>query len=205
MSSNRATKRPANCIVMAVVALSAFAAAQPVQAEQAGDHAAAVHKARAAIAGLGQSLQRSLGAALAEGGPVAAIEACQSIAPEATADISSAHSLAVRRTALKVRNPANTADAFERAALETFVMQIESGQDPAALEHSAVIEAGGARTLRYMKPIMMAETPCAACHGTSIAPDVKAKIDELYPQDQAVDFQPGTLRGAFSVTMPLGK
>ncbi|MGM0774574.1 MAG: c-type heme family protein, partial [Pseudomonadota bacterium] len=38
------------------------------------------------------------------------------------------------------------------------------------------------------------------CHGKSIDPEVKAKLDELYPEDQATGFSEGDLRGAFVVT-----
>jgi hypothetical protein len=50
-----------------------------------------------------------------------------------------------------------------------------------------------------MKPIIM-EAQCAACHGTAVAPEVKAKIDEFYPDDAATDFREGEIRGAFSVS-----
>ena len=32
---------------------------------------------------------------------------------------------------------------------------------------------------------------------------IKGKIKELYPDDKAVDFKLGHIRGAFSVTIPL--
>jgi hypothetical protein len=44
---------------------------------------------------------------------------------------------------------------------------------------------------------------CLACHGETIAPPIAAKINELYPQDQATGFREGDLRGAFVVTKTL--
>jgi hypothetical protein len=43
---------------------------------------------------------------------------------------------------------------------------------------------------------------CTACHGTpeQISPEVKAKLDQLYPNDKAVNYKPGELRGAVVVT-----
>ena len=41
---------------------------------------------------------------------------------------------------------------------------------------------------------------CLGCHGKSIAPEVKAKLAELYPEDKATGFSEGDLRGAFVVT-----
>jgi len=39
---------------------------------------------------------------------------------------------------------------------------------------------------------------CVACHGgpEQISPEVKSKLSELYPNDKAVNYQPGQLRGA---------
>lgn len=51
-----------------------------------------------------------------------------------------------------------------------------------------------------MRAIPMKEQPCAACHGTSIAPEVKDKLAELYPTDKATGFKPGELRGAILVS-----
>jgi hypothetical protein len=55
---------------------------------------------------------------------------------------------------------------------------------------------------RYMKAIPTAEL-CVACHGAEIPPDVAAKLEELYPQDKARGFQPGDIRGAFTITRAL--
>jgi hypothetical protein len=43
---------------------------------------------------------------------------------------------------------------------------------------------------------------CLACHGSGdeITPSVRAAISRDYPQDQAIDFQEGDLRGAIVVT-----
>lgn len=159
--------------------------------------------ARKAVGELAGSLKKSLGDALSAGGPVGALAACRVIAPEAAQNVSAAHALSIKRTALRLRNPDNAPDEHERRVLESFVEQIKAGADPMQLENTEVIEAEGNRTLRYMKPIMMAEKPCAACHGSSINPDVTAAISEIYPKDAATNFAPGDVRGAFSVTMPL--
>ncbi|HCF96715.1 MAG TPA: hypothetical protein DEW46_16805, partial [Verrucomicrobia bacterium] len=46
---------------------------------------------------------------------------------------------------------------------------------------------------------------CVACHGPEeqIQPDVLAAIRAHYPNDRATGFQPGDLRGAISVEVPL--
>ncbi len=49
-------------------------------------------------------------------------------------DISHKRGLSIRRTALRVRNPSNAPDPFERKILEDFVAKIGSGADAATLE-----------------------------------------------------------------------
>jgi len=42
----------------------------------------------------------------------------------------------------------------------------------------------------------MQEQPCAAWHGTDIAPEGEDAISASYPRDRVTGFQPGELRGA---------
>lgn len=169
----------------------------------AGEPSADAAKARAAVAGLGERLKQQLMAAMGAGGPVAGIEVCRTAAPALSQAAGEGVGLTVRRTALKVRNPDNAPDDFERRVLEDFAVKIAAGTPPGSLEHSEIVTRDGARRLRFMKPIMMTEKPCAVCHGDALADDVRAKISTLYPADQATGFNPGDLRGAFSVVQPL--
>lgn len=187
--------------VIAVAALTGLATAQPgIAADDAGE-VAQLAKARAAIKGLGGNLKKELVGAMEKGGPVSAIDICRTAAPSIAEEQSQQHGVQVARTALKVRNPDNAPDEFERRVLEDFVKKIEAGSDPMKLDHAETVTAAdGTKTFRYMKAIPTAEKPCLACHGETIAPDVKAEIDRLYPEDQATGFKAGELRGAFSVT-----
>lgn len=162
--------------------------------------AASLAAARAAAKGLGETLKAQLVAAIKAGGPVAAVGVCRSIAPAIAEDQSQAHAVKVGRTALKVRNPANAPDAFERRVLEDFVRKINAGADPASLEHAETVTQNGESVFRYMKAIPTAAEPCLTCHGSNLEPALKAEIQRLYPDDQATGFDPGELRGAFTVT-----
>ncbi len=44
---------------------------------------------------------------------------------------------------------------------------------------------------------------CMVCHGADIADELSAKLDELYPEDQAKGFREDDLRGAFTITQPM--
>lgn len=140
-----------------------------------------------------QQLLATVKTAMQSGGPVKAVEACQLLAPQ----IASEHSQSpwkVGRTALKVRNPANAADAWERQVLEQFARRAEAGEPLADMQHSEVVEG----ELRMMKAIATGE-PCLACHGKHIEPALAAVIDVGYPQDEARGFALGELRGAFTL------
>jgi hypothetical protein len=155
--------------------------------------------ARAASKDLGETLKAQLVAAIKAGGPQSAVGVCRTIGPAIAGQASQAHGLEVGRTALRVRNPANAPDDFERRALEDFVQKIVAGADPAKLEHAEIVAENGETTFRYMKAIPTAAEPCLACHGANVEPALKAEILRLYPDDQATGFKTGELRGAFTV------
>lgn len=188
-------------IAAAIVALSLTTAPVMAQDAAAADpQAARIAKAREAIKGLAEGLKEKLVTAMKDGGPVAALGVCKTDAPKVAAERSAAAGLEVGRTALKVRNPDNAPSDTERKVLEQFAKDLAGGADAAKLEHAAIVEDGGKKSFLYMKPIMTAGKPCLACHGSELDPAVSAKIKELYPQDQAVGFNAGDLRGAFVVT-----
>jgi hypothetical protein len=162
-----------------------------------------VQASRAAVQDFFGDLKGRLVSALEEGGPVNAIEVCSVQAPQIAARVSRDTGWEVGRTSLKTRNPANRPDDWERAVLEQFHARKAAGEDPKQMEHHEVVEADGSRAFRYMKAIPTAEKPCLACHGTDIAPAVAAKLDALYPTDEARGYQAGDIRGAFTITQPL--
>ena len=182
-----------------VVALGSGAAA--AWAEPQGDLAPYAQKAREASKAMGAALQSKLKEAMAAGGPIAAVQVCNTVAPAIATEQSQAAQMTIRRTALKVRNPANAPDALERKVMEDFAARIAAGSDPATLEHVEEVNEDGRTRVRYFKAIPTAKEPCLACHGSAVAGELKATIDKLYPGDAATGFAAGDLRGAFSVTM----
>jgi hypothetical protein len=170
----------------------------PLHAEEPDP--AQIAEARAAVKDLGQGLKVQLMAAIKAGGPVSAIGVCQIVAPALSKQSGGTHGLKVGRTALRIRNPANAPDAYERKVLEEFVAQIDAGASADKLESAEIILDEGTPVFRYMKPIPMGTQPCLTCHGSDIDPALKAEIGRLYPDDEATGFKPGQLRGAFTVS-----
>lgn len=158
-------------------------------------------EARAAVKALGEGLKSQLVTAIKAEGPVSAIAVCKTVAPVLAQEISKEHGLEIGRTALRVRNPANAPDQWERTVLEDFVAKIAAGANPTALERIETVPEGDTMVLRYMKAIPTAAEPCLACHGSNLDPALKAEIARLYPNDEATGFKAGELRGAFTVTI----
>jgi len=159
-------------------------------------------EARGLVKQFGSTLKGQLVGAMKKGGPVKAIEFCNLRAPGIAADIAAASSWKVGRTSLKIRSEANAPDSWELKVLQEFEAKKSAGIAPATLEYSEVVEVDGKRNFRYMKAIPT-EKACLKCHAATIAPDVEAKLHELYPGDSARGFSEGDIRGAFTLTKPL--
>lgn len=188
---------------LGAVAVLACVAVTPAFAEDANSEMDILKgEAKAKIGEMAQSLKKELQAAMKEGGPVNAIDVCKTVAPQIAASLSAEGGMSVARTALKVRNPVNTPDDFERKVLERFVADLEAGKDPATLAHAEIVEQEGSKVFRFIKAIPTAKL-CLNCHGENLKDDVKAQIGKLYPYDQATGFKEGELRGAFTVQKKL--
>lgn len=165
--------------------------------EMSHDRAATAVQAEARSAALADRFQKdllgALTAAMAAEGPEGAIGVCSRIAPALAAQLSEESGAIVRRTALRTRNPAALADATERHVMESWTdAPLDENGRP---KQWSAMEGG---TFRYMRAIPTMPM-CLACHGETIAPEVRAAIRAHYPADEATGFRPGQLRGAFSI------
>lgn len=156
-------------------------------------------KARDVVQLFTDRLRSELAAALKSGPAANAIGLCQTSAPDLTTHIAEEAGIEVARVALKLRNPENAPDDWEETILQKFQAQAVSGADVGKLEHYEIITtAEGDKMFRYMRGIPVGEK-CLVCHGTDVKQDVKAEIARLYPEDKAIGFKLGELRGAFSL------
>lgn len=162
-----------------------------------------VAQARGITKNFADSLRAELTAGLQAGGPTNAIAVCKDKAPAiAKAEQQKAGWQKVGRTSHKLRNPSNKPDDWELAVLKKFDERRAAGEDPAKIEYSEVVAAGGKKTFRYMKAIPTQEV-CLACHGENIDKATAAKLAKLYPKDKARGFKVGDLRGAFTMSKDL--
>jgi Protein of unknown function (DUF3365) len=191
-----------------VVALTAVAAIRPNgQSAHSQDAktelATRADKARAVTIAYAERLKHHIVKALKAEGPLGAIAACNTLAPELSEKLTEESSFEVFRTASKVRNPDNAADAWEQEVLDKFAAEIARGVDPSKLEHyEKTITKEGQKFFRYMRPIVTGEV-CLTCHGPDVKSDVKAEIAKFYPDDKALGYRIGEMRGAFSLFQQL--
>lgn len=157
-------------------------------------------RSRALALEFGERLQSELKAALAEGGPVTAINVCRDRAPQIGSELSRMSGARVARTSARYRNPVNAPDSWEADVLASFERRVAAGE-AGLLEASQAPDEGG---FRYMSAIRT-QPVCLACHGSSLAPDTAAALAAAYPHDQATGYAPGEVRGAFSITWPAGQ
>lgn len=171
----------------------------------AGEDAAdpALDQARQAAGELGRTLRARLMEAVQQGGLTGAVAVCQIEAPALAAEQSRKHGAKVGRIGVRARNVANAPDPWEAAALDQLRAQLAAGVASAQAEYTEVVAAPeGVRALRYAKAIVT-EPLCLGCHGEALDPALQVELDRRYPQDTAVGFKAGELRGAFTVTLLL--
>lgn len=163
-----------------------------------------VDEARSVAATVPPKLLQVLKAELDRDGPVGAIAACNEKAPALARQASEQTGWAIRRVSLRNRNPKAVPDAWERAALQEFD-RIAAAQGTLAPIEKAEVVTGpdGRREQRYLRALPTQEL-CTSCHGPAeqLAPEVRARLQALYPADRATGYRVGELRGALALRRP---
>jgi hypothetical protein len=141
---------------------------------------------------------------IGKNGPEGAILVCRDKAPQLAKAASDETGWSVRRVSLRNRNPRAVPDAWERAALEDFDRRAASGESATTLEKAEIVTEGGKQTYRYMRALPT-QSLCLNCHGTpeQLSPAVTEKLKALYPDDKAVGYRPGDIRGAMTIRKPV--
>ncbi|MGM0562933.1 MAG: Tll0287-like domain-containing protein [Pseudomonadota bacterium] len=140
------------------------------------------------------TLKPALKGAMQEGGPVHAIDVCAVKAPDIASTLSAQTGWEVSRVSLKTRNPEAKPDEWERKQLKAFEQRQKSGESAESISTQLKTES----EFRYMQAQGTGGL-CLTCHGENVAPEVQAKLDELYPKDRATGYQAGDIRGAISL------
>ena len=112
--------------------------------------------------------------------------------------------LIIRRVSFKNRNPNNIPDAYESRMLH--LMEKDHAKGTLKVYYEDFATTSGEKAYKYMEPIIIKEL-CLHCHDTknAIDPEALVQIKKLYPNDKAMDYKTGDLRGAIFVTLPVSQ
>jgi len=141
---------------------------------------------------------------IGKNGPEGAILVCRDKAPQLAKAASDETGWSVRRVSLRNRNPRAVPDGWERAALDDFDRRAASGESATTLEKAEIVTEGGKQSYRYMRALPT-QPLCLNCHGSpeQLTPAVLEKLKALYPDDKAVGYRPGDIRGAITIRKPV--
>lgn len=170
------------------------------QGEPPLDEAAVLARSDAVAGRFQSALQAQLKSALAAGGPMLAVTVCRDAAPQIAAQESERSGAEISRVAARNRNPAGgVTEDLQPHYADLASAPLVDGKPASRVWRSGT---GETATINVLRAIPMQEQPCTVCHGTNVAPDLAARIHELYPNDKATGFKPGDMRGAMLIRWP---
>ena len=140
--------------------------------------------------------KKELKAALLTGlqqGPAEAISVCREQAPEIARSLMQ-DGIRLGRSSHRLRNPENVSPEWVSPAMQEYLDDDEN--------RGPYIVALADDRWGYAEPIVT-QPICLTCHGETIAPSIAGQIQELYPDDRAVGFKAGELRGVFWLEFPM--
>jgi hypothetical protein len=144
-----------------------------------------------------QALFFELSNAIQQKGIDHALTYCSQKAIPLTDSLSKVHNVSISRTSLKLRNPKNQPNDFEKEILEAY--QYNQEHDLELKDHVQEIDN---QQLLFTRPIIINNPTCLSCHGQSnVDFDEKhyQNIQSLYPKDQATGYLLGDFRGIWSI------
>jgi hypothetical protein len=132
-----------------------------------------------------------------------ALAFCSAQAEEITKKVNTQlpNGVTVRRTALRLRNDkTNKADDIDIKVMESYEKALAEGKTIA--KSVKVVDTGD--TYRVYKPLLTQKV-CLKCHGANIDPKIAEGLKHAYPNDKAIGFKEGDLRGVIVAEIPKRK
>lgn len=143
--------------------------------------------------------------AVAEKGVAGAIPVCKEQAPALIKEKRQETGWDIRRVSLRTRNPERaTPDLWEVRQLADFNIRAANGEKIDTIEKAEIVSIDGKPVFRYMKALPVGDV-CVKCHGPAegLDAELKARLADSYPHDQATGYSKGQIRGALTVKRPL--
>jgi hypothetical protein len=135
-----------------------------------------------------------------QGGILSSVAVCSDTAQLLTNNFGLQRGVFVKRVSFNNRNENNFPDEYEKQILNKFQSMYKNNKLTETSENIEIIVDDDSKYLRYLKPILI-QAECLNCHGSEseIPEDAKILIAKKYPNDKAIEYKLGDLRGAVSV------
>ncbi len=160
------------------------------------DQAAYISKGKSIVQQSFQVLSGELQAALQEGGVQNAAAYCHLQASPIIDSLNQVYQVGISRVTDRFRNHGNQAQELDLTVMEGYRQQIKDGRE---LQPHLEVSEG---EIIYYAPIVIQNPMCLLCHGdpgkTIQDPDYDF-IHSKYPEDMAVGYQLGDLRGLWKI------
>jgi len=160
----------------------------------AADHSALLLLGDSVATAAQQILLKNVSAAMAQGGPEYAVDFCHMKATPLIDSLSAAYNVTIQRLSDKNRNPENAIQS--QTDITAWDQLIDNGD---GFIHQ---DENGARY--FYKPIMIGMPACLSCHGrdADITPATREVLSRKYPDDKAIGYALGDIRGMWKIKMP---
>lgn len=157
------------------------------------DQASLIHLGDSISMEMQNTLMQNVSGAIKRGGTDYAVEFCSTHAMPLIDSIADNLNVYIQRLSDKNRNPDN--------ALQTHTDSL--AWERVKSENSDFIEQDKNGEVYYYKPILIAMPTCIKCHGgtTDITESTRKSIALKYPDDKAVNYKMGDLRGMWKIKL----
>ncbi|MBU0632376.1 DUF3365 domain-containing protein [bacterium] len=147
-----------------------------------------------------QTLQKNMKQHIKQGGITDALSFCSNEAYALTDKVNAnlKKGISAKRISAKYRNPANAPLDDEMKVLDSIqTLKSEKKKVP-----PYILKQIDEHTYKLYTPLVINKPVCLKCHGDIAAnPALQKEISSRYPDDKAVDYKMGDLRGAVVVTI----
>lgn len=171
------------CLLLATL----FVATALVACKRPFDDSEALRRGSVVVEPFRKELAATLQKAMAEGA-VHAVDVCAVDAP-AIAARTAPPGVRLGRASSRLRQQTNAPPAWVAPLLAELERERAPGGTPRAVQLPD-------ERVGYVSAITVVP-PCLTCHGKTIDPAVKSRLDEKYPGDRATGYELGDFRGVF--------
>lgn len=183
-------------LVLALVTLFTSCTETKKEAEKKSiDLSAYTEKGKMIAMNTQKLLGKNLKGAMKSGGPVAALEFCNAKASPLTAEMEQKFNATIKRVSDKNRNVNNAPNEVEAKIIADYITSLQAGK-----EIKPITQEGKDGKVHFYAPIKV-KGLCLTCHGDAIAQPVDSILKVKYPNDKAIGYKAGELRGIWSITM----